>query len=89
MEAELIQPGDPPWTCLLRRVPHDVYHLPEDIVASVTGEEGVLAAHFMESDPQAGLVPLLVRDLPRELGARRAKMRGGRPTSDLCIGRAS
>jgi Acetyltransferase (GNAT) domain len=71
MKAEFIAPSDPRWRAFVARVPHDVYHLPEYAVAASRAEKGRPAAFYAEFQGTACLVPLLIRDLPEELGASR------------------
>ncbi len=69
MRADFIGPADPRWAELVGRVPHDVYHLPEYAEASSAAEGGRPLAYLAESGAAACLIPLIVRDLPEELGA--------------------
>ena len=71
MIAELLTPNDPRWRRFLDRARHDPYHLPE--YAQVAGhfEQGEPVAFLAEEGDQALLMPLLVRELPPELGAPR------------------
>jgi hypothetical protein len=67
MLAEFISPDDRRWKELLTRVNHDFYHLPEYISFAARHEGGRPCAFFAETGSNALLVPLLMRDLPREL----------------------
>ena len=67
--AELITPGDARWTALLRHARHDVYHLPEYVIACARQDGGSAAAYYAESDGAALLAPLLIRDLHSDIGA--------------------
>jgi hypothetical protein len=71
LKAEFIAPSDPRWRAFVARVPHDVYHLPEYVVAASRAEKGRPGAFYAESENTACLIPLLIRDLPEELGASR------------------
>ena len=64
VNAGFIEPNDPRWAALLMRARHDVYHLPAYSVVAARHEGGTPAAFYAESDGEAFLVPLLIRDLP-------------------------
>jgi len=67
--ADFIEPGDARWTRLLSRVRHDVFHLPHYLTLSANYEGGRPCAFYAEHGGQEFLAPLLIRDLPPELGA--------------------
>ncbi|HEX9821815.1 MAG TPA: GNAT family N-acetyltransferase [Methylomirabilota bacterium] len=69
VRADLIDTVDPRWQRLLARARHDVYHLPGYIEHAARHEGGTPAALHAEAGEHALLVPVLVRPLPRELGA--------------------
>jgi len=69
VNAELIRPDDPRWHAFLSRVPHDAYHLPEYVEFAARHEGGAPAALFAASGASALLLPLVIRDLPEDLGA--------------------
>lgn len=67
--AAFISPRDPRWRAFLRRVRHDVYHLPEYLIFAGKHEEGLPLAFFAAREESSLLIPLLVRKLPRRLDA--------------------
>jgi hypothetical protein len=69
MIAEFITPRDPRWTRCLRTAPHDFYHLPEYVEMCAKNEEGVAAAFYAEDGGAMFLAPVLIRGIPRTLGA--------------------
>jgi hypothetical protein len=71
VHTELITPSDRRWRDLLTRVPHDVYHLPEYTVLAAQAECGKPVAFYAENAGDFCFIPLLIRDLPEELGAPR------------------
>jgi hypothetical protein len=68
MIAQFLSPADSRWRRLLDRVPHDAYHLPEYCVVAGRYECGVPGAFYAEDGAHALLIPILIRDLPEELG---------------------
>ena len=74
MFADFIVPQDKRWSEILRRAPHDFYHLPEYTSFAARQEGGQAVAFVAQIGEQALLVPLLMRSLPDEL----------EPDSDLC-----
>jgi len=70
MHAELVGPDDPRWVRLLERMHHDVYQLPQYNVVAGHYEGGDPVAFVAESGTNALLIPLLIRALPADLGAR-------------------
>jgi hypothetical protein len=68
MIAQLVSPDDPRWRRLLNCVSHDAYQLPEYAAVSAHFEGGTPAAFYTEERDHALLVPLLIRELPQELG---------------------
>ena len=69
MIADLLSPNDRRWSAFLDRAPHSIYHLPEYSGVAGQYEGGEPVAFYAEEDDHALLIPLLVRELPRELGA--------------------
>ncbi|HEX6050912.1 MAG TPA: GNAT family N-acetyltransferase [Gemmatimonadaceae bacterium] len=69
MIADLLAVSDVRWRRFLDRTPHDVYHLPEYCCVAGHHEGGEPVAFYAEEDGQAVLVPMLLRELPPELGA--------------------
>lgn len=68
MNVGFISPDDPRWMETLSCVQHDVYHLPEYIIFSATHEGGTPVAFYAEKDGNRLLMPLLLREIPSELG---------------------
>lgn len=69
MFADLISAGDPRWGNALERLRYDVYHLPDYSRFAARHEGGVPSAFYAESSGRVMLIPLLLRDVPVELGA--------------------
>lgn len=69
MSGTFIPLDDPRWTDALRSLPHDVYHTPGYLRASAGQEGGTPVAYHARQGGAALFAPLLVRDLPPELGA--------------------
>jgi hypothetical protein len=69
MIADLLSPDDPRWRRFLGHARHDAYHLPGYCRVAGNYERGEPLAFYAEEAGQALLMPLLVRDLPSELGA--------------------
>jgi Acetyltransferase (GNAT) domain len=67
--AEFISPQDPRWEKFLRTCRHDFYHLPEYVELCAKGEGATPAAFYAEDGHAAFLAPLLIRPIPRNLGA--------------------
>lgn len=70
MIARFLSPDDSRWWRLLDRVPHDPYQLPEYAVVAGHYESGEPVAFYAEDGGHALLMPLLIRELPAELGMR-------------------
>jgi hypothetical protein len=66
---DLIRTDDPRWLDVLGRLPHDIYHLPDFVDFSASGDGGTPTAFYAEHGGHAMLVPLILRPLPGELGA--------------------
>ena len=69
LRAELLDVGNPRWLRLLERARHDVYHLPAYVAHAARHEAATPAALLAEMGDHGVLLPVLVRSLPRELGA--------------------
>lgn len=69
MIAELLSPQDPRWGEALQSLPHDVYHLPAYASFLARYEGGEAVALLVRSGEAALLVPLLLKEVPEELGA--------------------
>jgi hypothetical protein len=69
MIADLLAVSDVRWQRFLDRTPHDVYHLPEYCCVACHHEGGEPVAFYAEEGGQAVLMPMIVRELPPELGA--------------------
>jgi hypothetical protein len=67
--AEFISPEDPRWEKLLQTCRHDFYHLPEYVKLCAKSEGATPAAFYAEDGHAAFLAPLLLRPIPRNLGA--------------------
>ena len=67
--ATLLSATDPRWRGFLDGKPHDPYQLPEYAAVAALSECGAAAAFYAEADEQGVLIPLLVRELPPDLGA--------------------
>ncbi|GGN70914.1 hypothetical protein GCM10010112_37890 [Actinoplanes lobatus] len=63
-EGALLQPGDPAWTEALRRVQHDVYHLPAYVTLDARLTGGTPIAFRYDEMGQVLLLPLVLRDVP-------------------------
>jgi hypothetical protein len=69
MIAELLSLNDPTWRRFLERASHDAYHLPEYTHVAANYERGEPVAFYAESNEHALLTPLILRELPPQLGA--------------------
>jgi hypothetical protein len=67
--AEFISPEDPRWEKFLRTCRHDFYHLPDYVKLCAKSEGATPAAFYAEDGHAAFLAPLLIRAIPRNLGA--------------------
>src|SRR4051812_13667246 len=67
--AEFITPTDPRWQRFIDRAHHGAYHLPEYVHVAGHYERGEPVAFYVEDGDHAMLIPLLLRELPAELGA--------------------
>src|SRR5262252_2999577 len=72
MITDFLSPADPRWRRFLDRARHDVYHLPEYLRVAGNYERGEAVAFYAEDGDQALLMPLLLRELPADLGAPRS-----------------
>ncbi|GAA0470288.1 hypothetical protein Aca07nite_81470 [Actinoplanes capillaceus] len=63
-EGALLHPGDPAWTEALRRVHHDVYHLPSYVTLDARLSGGTPVAFRYDEMGQVLLLPLVLRDVP-------------------------
>ena len=63
-EGALLEPGDPAWADALRRVPHDVYHLPEYVTLDARLSGGTPVAFRYDERGQVFLLPLVLRPVP-------------------------
>lgn len=71
MIADLLSLNDPRWRRFLDRARHDAYHLPEYVRVAGRYECGEPVAFYAEEGDEAVLMPLLIRELPAELGGPR------------------
>lgn len=62
---EILEPGDAKWESLLRRVPHDVYHLPGYARVCDTHEPWPVTLAAVTLGDDALVMPFMLRDLPR------------------------
>jgi len=69
MITDFLSPNDRRWRRFLRRARHDTYHLPEYSRVAANYEAGEPVAFYAEDGDQALLMPLLMRELPADLGA--------------------
>lgn len=69
VSAEFIDLGDGRWREFLNQHPHDFYHLPEYVETCARYEDAVATAFYAEAEGERFLAPLLLRQLPEELGA--------------------
>ena len=69
MIAEFIGVDGPRWREVLRRLPHDVYHLPEYGSVAARYEGGTAVAFHVIDGACELLMPILIRPLPPTLGA--------------------
>ena len=67
--AEFISSEDPRWEKFLRTCRHDFYHLPEYAKLCAKYEGATPAAFYAEDGHTAFLAPLMIRPIPRNLGA--------------------
>ena len=65
MNSALIEPGDPRWSGLLERTPHDTYHRAGYTTLCARLERGTARALWVGDDEGELLIPLVVRQLPR------------------------
>ncbi|GAA4950849.1 hypothetical protein [Actinoplanes utahensis] len=63
-EGALLEPGDPAWADALRRVHHDVYHLPGYVTLDAHLSEGEPVAFRYDEMGQVFLLPLVLRPIP-------------------------
>jgi hypothetical protein len=71
MATELLAADDSRWRLFLERARHDTYHHPEYARVAAQYEGGEPFAFHVDDGDSALLMPLLVRELPPELGAPR------------------
>jgi hypothetical protein len=63
MKAQLIEADDPAWEAVLRRVPHDFYHLPGYVALAADHEGGAARALLVEDGPRGMLLPIVIRPI--------------------------
>jgi hypothetical protein len=63
-EGALLEPGDPAWADALRRVHHDVYHLPGYVTLDARLSGGTPVAFRYDEMGQVFLLPLVLRPVP-------------------------
>jgi hypothetical protein len=63
-EARLLSPAAPEWADTLRRVDHDIYHVPEYVVLDATLSGDTPAAFWYREGQRVLLLPLTVRRVP-------------------------
>ncbi len=68
MQAAFISPQDPRWLHFLGRTRHDFYHLPNYLTFCARHEGGTPLAFWYADGDYEFLAPMLIRDLPAELG---------------------
>lgn len=64
MKTELIDTDAPAWDAIVRRVPHDFYHLPAYAALSADHAGGAARALLVEDGPRGMLLPLIIRPIP-------------------------
>ena len=65
-----LEPSDPRWTRALEMVTHDVYQTPEYLkVCALQYPDSRPQCFLWESEGSIGLIPLLVKDCPEEVGS--------------------
>ena len=64
MKTALIHSEAPAWEAILRRVPHDFYHLPAYLALSADHEGGVARALLVDDGLRGMLLPLVIRPIP-------------------------
>jgi hypothetical protein len=69
MRSQFIVPESSLWKETLELLPHDFYHTPEWLLISAKHEGGRPLAFFAEEAAHRFFAPLLVKDLPADLGA--------------------
>lgn len=67
MTGDFLQPDDPRWSDVLRRIPHDVYHLPSYAIIASRYEGGMPVAFYARDGNDILLVPLLLRPVPHNI----------------------
>ncbi len=67
--GQFIDVDDIRWRHFLKDTRHDFYHIPEYVESCARYEGAVATAFYAESSGERFLAPLLLRRLPRELGA--------------------
>jgi sugar O-acyltransferase (sialic acid O-acetyltransferase NeuD family) len=68
-EAHWLQPEDAEWEDALQQCAHDVYHTSAYVMLEARRMRGTAAAILMKADGLIGLVPIVVRQLPNQLGS--------------------
>ena len=63
-EGALLEPADPAWADALRRVHHDVYHLPGYVTLDADRSGGTPVAFRYDEMGQVFLLPLVLRPIP-------------------------
>lgn len=82
-QGSLLSAASPAWADCLRQAPHDVYHVPEYVVADARHQGGVPVAFRFSSGGRVLLVPLVLREVPGADGADAVSPYGyGGPVSD-------
>lgn len=69
MITDFLSVNDARWREFLAHARHDAYHLPEYLQVAANYERGEPVAFYAEDGDQALLMPLLMRELPADLGA--------------------
>ncbi len=70
MHAQILKTSDPEWGRALRTMPHDFYSLPSYVRLAAQFEGGEGVAILVEHGERRLLLPLLLRDIPGDLGNR-------------------
>ena len=65
----LLVPADPAWDDALRRIPHDVYHLPAYCAFVAEQDRGTAAALYATHGDAECLIPLVLRAVPTDFAA--------------------
>jgi hypothetical protein len=63
MQCSILSVDDQRWISMIRKTPHDFYHLPEYVRVSAKQDGGHPAAFFAEEGGNEALIPLVIRPI--------------------------